>query len=157
MRYAYKAHLQKLFAYAESEGYRVNVFQHESSSRISWIRDTLNEPKTIYLDGRKSLEEQVFLMLHELGHHEIRKDWLVFTERLPIMAHAENVYVATRAKKYMRRDAYLVFSLEEEFLAWDEGYKLALRLDIRLNLERWLRLKTKCLMSYIDYFSNKKK
>lgn len=157
MRTNYKKILEQLIAYAEAEGYRVNIFLHESSSRIAWAKDTLNEPKRIHLDGRKSVEVQVFLMLHELGHHELRKDWDAFTERLPIMAYAENEYVATKAKKYMRRDSYLVFSLEEEFLAWNEGYKLALRFGIKLNTDHWLKFKAKCLMSYIDYFANKKK
>ena len=44
-------------------------------------------------------------------------------------------------------------SLEEEFLAWDAGLKLAQKFGIRINMERWIDLKSKCLKSYINYYA----
>jgi hypothetical protein len=60
-------------------------------------------------------------------------------------------------KKYIRRDSYVVASLEEEFAAWDEGLKLGKRLSIKINMEEWIDFKSKCLKSYIIYFANLKK
>jgi hypothetical protein len=46
--------------------------------------------------------------------------------------------------------------IEEEYKAWDEGYKLGLSLEIRINKDNWNWIKTKCLMSYIRYYGKKK-
>jgi len=96
-------------------------------------------------------------MLHELGHHELRKDWKKFTNKFPASAYAEEVHLTTRDKKYKRRDSYVVASLEEEFCAWDEGLRLGKKLGIRINIEKWIDFKSKCLKSYIIYFANLKK
>jgi hypothetical protein len=45
--------------------------------------------------------------------------------------------------------------MEEEYKAWEEGLKLADNLGIKINPEKWLDIKTKCLIQYIRYFANK--
>jgi hypothetical protein len=156
-RYSYKNALDRLTDYAISEGYAKIAFDHEGVSMIEWHRNTLNEPKSIHIEGKHTLEIKTYLMLHELGHHELRKDWTKFESRFPMAAYAEYVNLTSKDKRYKRRNTYLVASLEEEFLAWDEGLKLAKLLKIKVNIDRWFEFKSKCLKSYINYYANLKK
>lgn len=156
-RYSYKKALGILNDYAVSEGYANIKFNHNGTSTITWVRNTLNEPKSIYIEGKYGLEIKTYLMLHELGHHQIRKDWRKFKKKLPVVAHAEQVHLELKDKRYKRRNSYIVSSLEEEFLAWDEGFKLGEKLGIRINMDKWIEFKSKCLKSYINYYANLKK
>jgi hypothetical protein len=156
-RYSYKKALGQLNDYAVSEGYANINLNHKGISQISWVNRTLNEPKSIYIEGKYGLEIKTYLMLHELGHHEIRKDWKKFEKKFPAAAHAEQIYLEMNDKKYKRRDTYIVASLEEEFMAWDEGFNLGQRLGININIEKWVDFKSKCLKKYINYFANLKK
>jgi hypothetical protein len=156
-RYSYKKAIGQLIEYAVSEGYAKISLNHKGVSMIKWNTQTLNEPKSIYIEGKYGIEIKTYLMLHELGHHELRKDWNKFTKRFPASAYAEEVHLATRDKKYKRRDSYVVASLEEEFAAWDEGLRLANRLGIKINMDKWIDFKSKCLKCYIIYFANLKK
>ena len=72
------------------------------------------------------------------------------------MAYAEHVHLFRNDIKYKRRVVYNVYCMEEEFKAWDEGYKLAERLGIRVNEKKWSELKAKCLIGYMRYYSTKK-
>ena len=58
--------------------------------------------------------------------------------------------------KYKRRVTYSVSCMEEEFKAWDEGLKLAEKLDIKINIKKWNEFKSKCLIGYIRYYGTKK-
>ena len=156
-RYSYKKAIGQLTEYAVNEGYAKIFLNHKGISMIKWKLRTLNEPKSIYIEGKHGLEIKTYLMLHELGHHELRKDWKTFTKRFPATAYAEEVHLITRDKKYKRRDTYVVASLEEEFAAWDEGLKLGKKLGIKINEDKWVEFKSKCLKSYIVYFANLKK
>lgn len=154
-RYNYTRALGELVAYAETEGYRV-VLDSNDISVIMWHHRTLNFPKEIRIEGRYNNEYKVYLLLHELGHHILRKDWGKFSRVIPIAAYAEGMYQETRDSRYKRRITYDVSCVEEEFKAWDEGYKLAGRLGIRINMEKWLEFKSTCLMSHIRYYSKKR-
>ena len=157
MRYSYKRAIDQLKEYAIGEGYAHVTFNYKGVSKITWNRNTLNEPKSIYIEGSHGVEIQTYLMLHELGHHELRKNWKKFTNRFPAAAYAEEVHLETNDKRYKRRDAYVVASMEEEFSAWDEGLKLGKKLGININMDKWIDFKSKCLKSYIVYFANLKK
>lgn len=156
-RYSYKAAIEQLTDYAVNEGYAHISLNHKGISMIKWNTKTLNEPKSIYIEGKYGLEIKTYLMLHELGHHELRKDWKKFTKRFPVTAHAEHKHLVEKDKKYKRRDSYVVASLEEEFAAWTEGLKLGKKLGIKVNMDKWIDFKSKCLKSYIVYYANLKK
>ncbi len=152
-----KKALEDLTAYAESEGYVVDLLSQGSISQISWVDKTLNVPKKIAIQRKLGLEMKVYVFLHELGHHELRKDWKVFERVLPITAKAEMIHMKSKDRRAMRRDSYIVASLEEEYLAWGEGLKLAARFGIPVDLAKWTDYKVKCLKSYIRYYADKKK
>ena len=153
MRHSYKRALAQLTEYASGEGYTKINLNHDGVSFVNTKRKTLNEPISIYIEGCYTLEIKTYLFLHELGHHELRKDWTKFKKKFPVTAYAEQRRTLAKDGKYIRRNTYKVASLEEEFLAWDEGFKLAKKLGIKINMAKWTALKSNCIKSYIDYYS----
>jgi hypothetical protein len=96
-------------------------------------------------------------MLHELGHYEIRKDLLRFESLLPVTYEAEVLGLSGLGGHLLRRDSFLVSNLSEEYMAWDEGLRLGLEMGIVVDMKKWVRLRTKCLKTYIIYYGNKLK
>lgn len=78
-------------------------------------------------------ETQLFILLHECGHHLFKT-----TGR----SQVEPTRVGSTA--------YVVEHLSEEFEAWRLGSELAQDLDIALT-KHWHVYKTRCLASYIDW------
>jgi hypothetical protein len=155
-RYNYTNALGTLKGWAIKEGYKDIFLDYHDTSQIFWQDDTYNIPKEIRIEGKWPIETKVYIFLHELGHHQLRKDWTKFKKTLPALAHAEHLHFARNDGKYKRRVVYTVSCMEEEFKAWDEGLKLAEKLGIRVNVEKWTALKAKCLISYMRYYSGKK-
>ena len=91
MRYSYKRALEVLTDWAVREGYEDISFDHTDVSYIDWKKDGLNTPKNIKIQGKYSTEIKTYILLHELGHHQLRKNWGRFEKTLPVTAYAENV------------------------------------------------------------------
>lgn len=155
-RYSYIKALKLVTEWAKGEGYEDITLDHNDISQIDWKRSTLNSPKNIKIQGKYCNELKLYLMLHELGHHQLRKDWDKFKKKLPITAYAEYANTSKRLGKYKRRVTYSVSCVEEEYKAWDEGYKLGERLGVRINEKKWTSIKAKCLIGYIRYYGTKK-
>lgn len=150
-----------LTSWAKDEGYTDITFGYKGISYINW-KDykkvgKMNTPKEIKLEGGNSDEITTYIFLHELGHHQLRKDWEKFNIILPTVAHAEVKYCKEKVKKYRRRISYMVSSMEEEFKAWEEGYKLGVKLGIKIDDKKWHQYKSKCLMGYIRFFGGANK
>lgn len=155
-RYNYTKALEILTDWATNEGYVEICFDHHDISYIDWARNTLNTPKVIKIQGKYPIETKVYILLHELGHHQLRKNWGRFHKTLPVAAHAETIKFTNKVGKYKRRVTYTVSCMEEEFKAWEEGLKLAEKLNIKVNMNKWNVLKSKCLISYMRYYGAKK-
>lgn len=138
------------------EGYDDITFDHHDISYIDWEKDTLNSPKKIRIQGKFPIEIKVYVLLHELGHHQLRKNWDKFEKTLPVTAHAEHIHFVSNEGKYKRRVTYTVSCMEEEFKAWEEGFKLGEKLGIKINMNKWNTFKSRCLISYMRYYSAKK-
>jgi len=156
MRYSYTKALEVIKNWALKEGYETISFNHNDISYIDWETKTLNTPRVIKIEGKYPIETKVYLLLHELGHHQLRKDWIKFKKTLPIVAFAEHIHIFKNVGKYKRRVTYSVSCMEEEFKAWEEGAKLAEKLGVKINMKKWNELKTKCLISYMRYYGAKK-
>lgn len=155
-RYSYKGALSLLTEWATNQGYGDIEIDYHDTSSIEWEGNTLNTPRNIYIEGKHPIEIKVYFFLHELGHHQLRKDWNKFKKTIPVMAHAEHFNFHKKESKYKRRVTYTVACMEEEFKAWEEGYKLGIKLGIKINMNKWDRIKSKCLISYMRYYSLKK-
>jgi hypothetical protein len=155
-RYSYKKALDILWDWSVNEGFTDIDLAYSGTSQIDWQKNTLNTPKDIKIE-KASSEEQTYIFLHELGHHQLRKNWTKFHRELPTMAVAEEHLYYTSDRKLVRRQDYIVSHLEEEYKAWEEGFILGQKLGIRINMEKWTALKSKCLITYIRYFASLKK
>lgn len=155
-RYSYKNALDILWDWSLKEGFNDIDLTYTGTSQIDWVKDTLNTPKDIKIE-KASYEEQTYVFLHELGHHQLRKNWTKFHKELPTMAMAEEHLHYTSDRKLVRRQNYIVSHLEEEYKAWEEGFILGEKLVIKINMTKWTALKSKCLMTYIRYFASLKK
>jgi hypothetical protein len=156
MRYSYKTALETLRNYALKQGFEDVILEY-SGAYMEWEDKNRYIPLKLYVPSGYTNEIRVYYMLHELGHHELRKNWEKFEQRLPAIAKAEKA-VIKKYKKYKRRDSFHVSSLEEEFLAWEEGLKLGLKLGVKIKMEKWMKLKVSSLKTYIKYYGtlNKK-
>lgn len=148
-RYNYTKALKKTTEWAENEGFSV-LFEDDGVSEI----DCYNSE--IKIENVYTTEYKVYILLHELGHYQLRKNWDKFNKVLPIAAQAEHLHFTMNVGKFMRRISYSVACLEEEFKAWEEGLKLADKLEIKVNMSNWLDFKSKCIITYIRYYSTKK-
>lgn len=144
----YKKALTILVKHANKLGFVVDL-NYDDVSMVTWER--LNNPCEIKIEKKLPVEEKVYVLLHELGHNELRKDWIEYKRLMPIAAYAESV----KPKKYRRRIGYYVSCVDEEFKAWDAGRVLADELGICIRKSVWNRLKSKYLMTYIRYFGKK--
>jgi len=154
MRYSYKQARETLAQYAYSEGFIEVLFDYDGVSTLfNNHLDPIYVPRRIKIEGKYDYEHQTYLMLHELGHHELRKDWEAFKAEFPITAKAEEFKSRGYERKFRRRKSYFVASFEEEYRAWDEGKKLAEEFEIPIHFERWNRLRTDCLFNYMKYYS----
>src|ERR1035437_7881010 len=150
-RYSYTNALERLSEWATKQGYSDITLDYHNTSRIDW-GNGMNTPQSIRIEGRYPIETKVYLFLHELGHHQLRKNWTKFKKTIPVAAHAEHLHFYRNVGKYKRRVTYSVSCMEEEFKAWDEGQKLAEKLGIKINMSKWSALKAKCLISYMRYY-----
>ena len=88
MRYSYKRALDILVEYGYDEGYEKIILNHNGISFMNKKEKSLNTPYSIYIERGYTLELKTYLFLHELGHHELRKDWVKFKKKFPVTAHA---------------------------------------------------------------------
>jgi len=154
-RYNYSKALDILVQHAKGEGFKTVKLNHDKTSYINWKKDSLNIPSVIRIEGKYSDEIKLYLMLHELGHHELRKDWDLFKVEFPVLAKADEELFYNSNRKLRRGLVYDVCCMDEEFRAWEEGYNLAKRLSLRINAEEWFSLRSRCLMSYMKHYSNR--
>ena len=152
MGYSYKKALERLCSYAYENGFKKVVLNHTGTSRMTWRHGTLNDFISIYIEDGYSLEIKTYIFLHELGHYKLRRDWVKFERRFPITAYAEE-RSEMGDKRYVRRNLYKVSSLEEEYMAWEEGLRLGYRMGIRIDQSKFMEFKSKCLRGYITYYA----
>ena len=145
----YKKSMSLLVEYAKNQGFESINLNFDGISTIFWY--SVNIPNIIRIEGKHSIETKVYLLLHELGHHELRKDWVGFEKENPIIAEAEMEV----GFKLRRRIGYYVSCLEEEYKAWSRGYELGKSLGININDKKWFELKNKCIMGYIRFFGKR--
>lgn len=154
--YNYNEALSILTDWCISEGFKDIDLKYSGTSQVDWVINTINEPNSIKIYIKYNDEIKTYVLLHELGHHQLRKNWNNFNRVLPVSANAELNYYKNNKNKYLRRLNYTVSCMEEEFKAWDEGFKLGKKLLIKIDLDNWIKIKTTCLISYMRFYTAKK-
>jgi hypothetical protein len=95
------------------------------------------DDKIIFINTQRTKENQLYILLHEIGHH------MIFEK--PELAEK---FAILNEKKVKNNLSNQILELEEEVNAWHNGEEVARALGIKLN-SRFQLLKAKCLKSYI--------
>lgn len=97
-----------------------------------------HKTKTIRINRRQVPETKLYTLLHECGHNLVT--------------------VNDRARRFRAWEQYdinsstvIIIDLDEEFEAWHRGQKLAKRLGIRLNTQKWDRYRAKCIKAHMQW------
>lgn len=144
--------LEILKKHAESFGFKVNL--NSKSSEMLTKRGTLNTPNKINIINTNSTH-QCYLLLHELGHWELMKDWDVYKQKYKFTAIGEE-FALEKIYKYRRRIAYKVDIMREEFDAWEAGGNLVTKLGLNIDLSEYNKYSISYLFSYIKHLGKKK-
>jgi hypothetical protein len=122
-------------AYSLVWQYAVNRLGYEVYEGSDLDDVCMSDTKQIHICSRNGIENKLYALLHECGHALIRENWTKFQKEFPAHARSEE----------------RVSLIEEEFEAWKRGKRLAKRLGIELDEDRFEKHKAQCLMSYISW------
>ena len=125
--------------------YAVNRLGYEVYEGPDMQDVCMSDVKEINICSRNGVEKKLYALLHECGHALIRENWSKFSKAFP--AHAECGYDGRKN----RTDSYRISLVEEEYEAWKRGKRLAKRLGISFDEERYEKHKVQCLMSYMNW------
>jgi hypothetical protein len=98
--------------------------------------------KQITVNGRLAPEAQLHVLMHECGHHLIGRPSP--EERFGVGYHADDPNVK-------RTTLHRVDVVDEELEAWARGLKLARRLHIEVDLERYNRTRSEYVKTYLKW------
>ncbi len=132
--------IELLCDWAEQRGHAVE-FQRELVDQLCY------DDKTIYIQTRQGIENQLYSLLHECGHLLIYLGSEGFKKDYPMYA-----YAATKRQESTSK--YKVSVIAEEFEAWKRGRKLAERLNIPINKKKYDVAMTEAIMSYFRWAGN---
>ena len=129
--------------YNEVWKYAINRLGYEIYEDPDYQDCCRNDAKIIEICSRNGIENKLYALLHECGHALIRENWKKFTQEYP--AHADCGFDGRKS----RSAKFKISTIEEEIEAWKRGKRLAKRLGIEINEERYDANKAKYLMSYV--------
>jgi hypothetical protein len=99
-------------------------------------------PKRIYLNSRQHIQNRLYALLHECGHILVNDN----RDRVYKLSYQATGEGRVRPSKQKR-----VAILAEEFEAWKRGERLAARLGVEINIEKYDQERTKAIMSYVEW------
>jgi hypothetical protein len=115
-------------------------FQRCSSDGVYY-----DENKIITINGHLAPEKQLFVLLHECGHHLIGN-------RSTHQRYGYG-YSAEHSPKIKRTLLHRIDVLDEELEAWHRGQRLAKRLGIRIDLARYNQTRSRYIKTYVQWAS----
>ena len=128
-------YLSCMLLYCDSNGIAKVIFKHNAHDQYD------PETKTITINKKYSLKTQLYLLLHEFGHHCIMKDQFLVKKFYNILDRDPNNTLSEQ-----------ILAIEEEILAWHFGEQAAKVLEIDLSDKYYQVLKSKCLKSHIKSY-----
>lgn len=123
--------ISSLILWFQKRGYHIELERdgYDAIDRIS---------KFVSINSTRSKETQIHVMLHEAGH-------LLIGEADFIVNGEEEVL-----KKYSEKSKiHKTFTVIEEVEAWKRGLKLAGRLGIEINKEKWNKDVARAIYKYM--------
>ena len=132
---SYSQYLDIVTSWAEDKGYLV-LFESDGDDSIDC------DSKIISIKSTNRIETQLYVLLHECGHALIRENGSTF--------HFKNI-----EENYSKTSKISkVFVLMEEVEAWKRGYRLASRLGVRIDDEKWNRAVSRAIWKYAEWTSS---
>ena len=123
-------HLQNLVQYCRSQNVDV-AFKRGCNDSYDV------DKQYIEINKRRTTRNQVYILLHEIGHHKILKD-KTLSKKFALL-------IKPKAPKNLSKS---ILSLEEEVIAWHIGEGIAQECNIPLD-STYQVLKSKCLKTYV--------
>jgi len=119
----------------EAKGYHTRCYT-DADDQVDF------EKKVIHIDTRQHAESRFYTLLHECGHILISQTARQFAIDHPMYAFSSDV-------RSCKSKAYQVSLVAEEIEAWKRGRRLAKRFRLEVNDEKFNRIMTDCVISYI--------
>jgi len=135
-----KDNFDKLLLYVETElEIQVEFEKGQGNGYYFDENSSEQEENFIIIDSAQNKEIQMFSLLHEVGHHIVRKD-NKYNINFPYGFKLKNKSISRR-----------VDVMREEVIAWENGRLLAQKLEINLNEKKWHNFMKKNLFDYIKW------
>lgn len=96
-----------------------------------------------------SMQNRIYEILHECGHHICAKSSLKTSVRYKTQRKA------LKDRRSQRSIQYRVEILREEFEAWENGLELAKKLNIYVDIDDYQKYSSKQIASYCDWISRR--
>ena len=114
-------------------------------------KQDLYEPteKKICVSKRLNKQNKLYSALHECGHLLVQRN--VFSYEKRYKSQVDGLF----DKRKCRSLRWRIDFLKEEYDAWDRGYKLAKRLKIPIDREKYYNYASKCLGTYCRWVIDK--
>jgi hypothetical protein len=119
----------------ETKGYRIWCYT-DAVDQVDF------EKKIVHIDSRQHAESRFYTLLHECGHILISQTARQFAIDHPMYAFSSDI-------RSCKSKAYQVSLVAEEIEAWKRGRRLAKRFGLGVNDEKFNRIMTDCVISYI--------
>lgn len=98
----------------------------------------------IVINSRNHIEKRLYILLHECGHILINNN---SSSRVFSLSHDTAAVMGSRKVSRKRR----VAKLTEEIEAWRRGEALSRRLGIKINEEKFDKIKADAIISYVEW------
>jgi len=131
--------------YATVKQYAIERLGYTVYEGPNYLDTCCSAEKVITICSRTGIENRLYGLLHECGHALIRENIAKFAKEY--RPNYEGGFDGRKA----RTVEYKVSTVEEEVEAWKRGKRLAIRLGIELDEERFDSHKAECLMTYLKW------
>lgn len=101
--------------------------------------------KRICINSSLGVEKRLYSLMHECGHLLIQDNKKRYEKQFASHAKRE----IWRDGRKNKTDKYKISIIEEEYEAWRRGKKLAKRLGINFDEDRFDQYRAHCIMSYL--------
>ncbi|NJN95363.1 MAG: ImmA/IrrE family metallo-endopeptidase [Anaerolineales bacterium] len=142
--------LNKILDWAKKNKVKIEFITHQDCDYGEFDRKT----NKVKISNKGTLEKQIFLLLHELGHFILLKSEKKFSKKFPFVYRADADKRKSKVSTIYRMDI-----LNEEFEAWKAGEEIAKSLNLVYDKIKFKKLMLKLLKTYVDWivFSSKNK
>jgi len=98
----------------------------------------------VIINSRKHIEKRLYTLLHECGHILINNN--NSSDRVFSLSHDTDAVMGRKVSRKRR-----IAKLAEEIEAWKRGESLAKRLSIRIDEDKFDKMRADAIMSYVEW------